>query len=154
MWEYHSRTPTPYNSSQSKKIDNNIQEQDKIVIYELTCNTCYMLYIGQMSRSLKQRYQECIRYIKHNEPQPAYAIHILNNKQEYGPINDTMILLKCTDKTTLLISYEQLYIISYHQHKQLIPEQHLGEHDTMYQLIYSLHNMSRLTRPTEQHKHN
>jgi len=70
MWEYPSRTPTHYNNSQSQKIDSNIQEQDKSGIYELTCNTCHMSYIGQMSHSLKQGYQEHIRYIrvKHNEP--------------------------------------------------------------------------------------
>jgi len=50
-----------------------------------------MSYIGQTSCSLKQRYQE---HTKHNEPQLAYALHILNNKHKYGPITDTMILLK------------------------------------------------------------
>jgi hypothetical protein len=29
-----------------------------------------------------------------NNPQSAYAQHILNNRHEYGPINDTMSLLK------------------------------------------------------------
>jgi len=50
------------------KIDSNIQEQDKSRIVELTCNTCHMSYIQQMSHSLKQRYQDHIRNIKHNEP--------------------------------------------------------------------------------------
>ena len=49
-----------------------------------------MSYIGQTSRSLLQRYKEYVRYIKQNNPQLPYALHILNNKQEYGPINDTM----------------------------------------------------------------
>jgi hypothetical protein len=94
------------------KRDNTILEQDKSRIYELTCNTCHMLYTGQTSCSLKQSYQEHIRYMKHNEPQSAYALHILNNKHEYGPIKDRMTLLKHVDKTTLLIPYEQLYIQS------------------------------------------
>jgi len=68
-----------------------------------------MSYNGQTSRSLKQRYQEHIRYIKNNEPQSAYALHILNNKHEYDPIKDTMTLMKHIDKTTLLIPYKQLY---------------------------------------------
>ena len=41
-----------------------------------------MSYIGQRSRSLKQRYQEHMKYTKHNDPQSAYALHILNNKSE------------------------------------------------------------------------
>jgi hypothetical protein len=60
------------------------------------------------------------------EPQLAHEIHITNNKHEYGPISDTMILLKYIDKTTLLIPYDQPYIQSYHHHKQLIPEQHIN----------------------------
>jgi hypothetical protein len=53
------------------KIVNNTQEQDKSGIYKLTCNTRKMSYVGQTSHSLKQRYQEHIRYIKHNDPQSA-----------------------------------------------------------------------------------
>jgi len=34
--------------------------------------------MGQNSQNLKQRYQEYIRYIKHNKPQLAYALHVLN----------------------------------------------------------------------------
>ena len=45
--------------------------------------------MGQTSRNLKQRYKEHIRYIKNNNPQSAYALHILNNQHEYGPIEKT-----------------------------------------------------------------
>jgi hypothetical protein len=55
---------TPYNSSG---------------IYMLSCITCNKAYVGQTSRSLKLRYKEHARYIKGNNPQSAYALHILNN---------------------------------------------------------------------------
>ena len=109
-----------------------------------------MSYSGQTSHSLKQRYQEHIIYIKHNDPQSAYVLHILHNKHEYGPINDTTTLLKHINKTILLIAFEQLHIQSYHQHKQLIPEQHKGKHNPMYQLIHDLHIMSLPTRLSNQ----
>ena len=80
-----------------------------------------------------------------------YALHILNNRDEYGPINDTMTLLKHIDKTTLLLPYEQLCIQSYQHHKQLIPEQHIGEHKPIYQLIYSLHSRSHPTTLNDQY---
>jgi len=44
-----------------------------------------MSYLGQINSILKQRYKEHIRYIRQNEPQSAYALHILNSKHEYGP---------------------------------------------------------------------
>jgi hypothetical protein len=71
--------PTPYNNSG---------------IYSLTCDTCKQAYVGQTSRSLKIRYQEHIRYINNNDPQSAYAQHILHSRHKYGPIDKTMTLLK------------------------------------------------------------
>jgi len=53
-------------------------------IYEVICVTSKLFYVGQTSHSLKQRYQEHIRYIQQNNLQSAYALHILNNKYEYG----------------------------------------------------------------------
>ena len=70
-------------------------------IYQLTCNTCNLSYVGQTSRSLNIRFQEHIRYIRYNNPQSAYALHILQNQHEYGPINSTMTLLKPLNNPSL-----------------------------------------------------
>jgi hypothetical protein len=67
------------------KLASNTQEQNMSGINKLRCNICQMSYIGQTSCSLKQRYQKHIRYIRHNEPQSAYALHILNNEHEMAP---------------------------------------------------------------------
>ncbi len=96
--------------------------QEKIGIYKLTCNTSELTYIGQTSRSLQQKYNEHIRYIKHNDPQSVYALHILNNRHEYGKITDTMTLLKHITDQTMLLPYEQMFIKSYHHHEHLIPD--------------------------------
>jgi len=128
-----------------------MQELNKNGIYKLRCNTRQMSYIGQTSRSLRQRHQEHIRYIRNNEPQSAYVQHILNNKHEHGPINNAITLLKHINKTSLLLPYEQLYIEIYHQHKQLISEQCTGEHNPIYLLIHDTFHMSLPTRPTDQY---
>jgi hypothetical protein len=52
----------------TKPRNDKFLEEDKGGIYELTCNTYHMSYIGWRTRSLRQRYQEHTRYIKHNEP--------------------------------------------------------------------------------------
>jgi len=62
------------------------------------------------------------RYIKNNDPQSAYALHILQNIHEYGSLKDTMSLLKPIHKTSMLIPYEQLLIQTFHQNGKLIPE--------------------------------
>ena len=85
--------------------------------------------------------------------QSAFAMHILNNKHEYGPINNTMILLKHINKISLLLPYQQLYIQTYHQHKQLMSAQYIGEHNPIYeyQLIHNTFNTSLPMRPANQY---
>jgi len=107
---------------------NHTHEHNRSGINKLTYNACKLLYIGQTSRNLKQRYQEHIRYIWNNGPQSAYAQHILKNQHEYGPITDTITLLKFEQKTSILIPYEQLYIQTYHPNGHLIPEQNTTNH--------------------------
>ena len=75
-------------------------EHEKSGIYKLTCNTCRLSYIGQTNRTLQQRYKEYTRYIKYNDPQ-AYALHILNNRHEYGTLTDTMKLIQHVTKPTM-----------------------------------------------------
>jgi len=110
-------------------------------IYSLSCSTCNKEYVGQTSRSLELRYKEHIRYIKYNNPQSAYALHILNNRHEYGPIDRTMTLLKPLKITSLLSPYEHCFIQSLHKAGKLISEQDPGPAHPLLQLAFnpSLH---------------
>ena len=102
-------------------------------VYQLTCNICNLLYVGQTSRSLKIRFQEQIRYIRYNNPQSAEALHILQNQHEYGQINSTMTLLKPLNNPSLLLPYERYCIQSLHQEGKRIPEQSPGETNPLFQ---------------------
>jgi len=53
--------------------------------------------------SLNIRFQERIRNITNNNPQSAYAQHILQNQHEYGQMNSIMTLLKPLNNPSLLI---------------------------------------------------
>jgi hypothetical protein len=75
------------------------------------CITCHRAHIGQTKLSLKLRYQEHIQYIRNNNPQSAYALHILNNRHEYGPMHNTMGTFKTDKKTNFLIPYEQIHSV-------------------------------------------
>jgi hypothetical protein len=88
------------------KIHETTQDHDKSGIYKLICTTCNRAYIGQTSRNLTLRYCEHIRYIKNNDSQSAYALHILQNIHEYGSLTETMSLLKPIQKTSMLIPCE------------------------------------------------
>jgi len=75
---------------------------DRPGTYSPSCLTCNKEYVSQTSRSLDLHYKEHIRYINYNNPQSAYALHILNNQHKYGPIDKTITLLKPLKITSLL----------------------------------------------------
>jgi hypothetical protein len=72
---------------------------------------------------------------------------------EYDPMHNTMERLKQINKPKFLIPYEQLYIQSHHNHKQLIPKQSSGEYNPMYQLVYDQQVVSNPTKPPDLHRH-
>jgi hypothetical protein len=71
---------------------------DKSGVYAISCVACGKAYVGQTSRSLSLRFKEHARYIRHNNPQSAYALHILQHQHEYRAIDKTMTLLKTCEK--------------------------------------------------------
>jgi hypothetical protein len=73
--------------------------------------------------SLNTRHKEHIRYISQNQTTSAYAVHILNNNHEYGPITETMRLLKHCKKSTTVNCWEDLFIQQYKEDNKLITEQ-------------------------------
>jgi len=87
-------------------------------IYQLTCSTCNLAYICQTSRDLKTRFHEHIRYIKNNNPQSVHAQHTLNNRHQFGTIDNIMTLLKPIHSQHLLTTNEQLYIRAFLSQKQ------------------------------------
>ena len=111
-------------------------DHKKSGIYKLQCRTCNKAYIGQTNRNLSIRYSEHIRYIKNNDPQSAYAQHILQNIHEYGTLTATMSLLKYIRNPTKLIPYEKLYIQTFHHQGNLISEQSASDTNPLFQLTF------------------
>jgi hypothetical protein len=64
-----------------------------------------------------------------------------------------MDILKQINKTKFLIPYDQLYIQSHHNHKQLIPEQNSDEYNPIYQLVYDQKVMPHNTKSPDPHPH-
>ena len=63
-------------------------------IYRLQCKTCNKSYVSQTGRSIEIKHREHNGYIKTNNPLSAYALHILNNRHEYGNPEHTIQLLQ------------------------------------------------------------
>ena len=114
-------------------------------IYKLKCNTCNKAYVGQSGRSIDIRHKEHIRYIRTNNPQSAYAMYILQNRQEYGTAEDTLQLLKSCRKSTPMNCWETLYMQIFNQHKILITEQQTGDINPLYEFA----NTTNIPPPTQ-----
>jgi len=117
---------------QLSKEKENINRINPNGMYKLQCNTCNRVYIGQTGISINIRYKDHIRYIKYNNPQSVYAAHILQNRHEYGPQQETLQLLKHCHKGTRMTSWENLYIQTHYIHGTLITEQQVNETNPLY----------------------
>jgi len=115
--------------------DHDIPPHKKWGIYQIKCNTCGRSYVGQTGLSLNVRFQEHIRYIRNNNPQSAYAQHILQNQHEYIQMNSIITLLKPLNNPNLLIPYEQYYIQTLYWENKLVPEQYPGETNPLLQMV-------------------
>jgi hypothetical protein len=76
-------------------------------------------------------------YIKYNNPQSAYALHILNNQHEYGPIEKTVTFFKPIQNSSLLTPYEHFFMQLLHKAGKLISEQNPGEPNPPLQLTFN-----------------
>jgi hypothetical protein len=97
-------------------------------IYEIKCN-----YVGQSGRPITTRHKEHIRYIKNNNPTSAYAVHILNNRHEYGTTENTLQLIKPCRKSSKMNYWENTYIQIYRQHGKLIKEQQVNKINPLFE---------------------
>ena len=99
-------------SKNNQDTDNPVDSthHNKSGIYQLTCRTCDKSYIGQTNRNIAVRYSEHSRYIRTNNPQSAYAEHILKNRHEYSSLLNIMKLIKHINRPSKLIPFEQLII--------------------------------------------
>ena len=69
------------------------------------------------------RHREHTRYIKTNNPISAYALHMLNNKHEYGNAGQTIQPLKSCTIGNKMNCQESFYIHIFQQQNSLIDEE-------------------------------
>jgi hypothetical protein len=63
-------------------------------------------------------------------------MHILVNKHEFGPAEETMKLLKPCRKCTKMNSWEALFMHIHDKQNILISEQHVADNDPLFNLAH------------------
>jgi hypothetical protein len=64
----------------------------------------------------------------------AYAMHILHNKHEFGPAEETLKLLKPSNKGIKMNCWEALYMNMRYKQDVLIPEQQVTDTNSLFDL--------------------
>jgi hypothetical protein len=72
----------------------------------------------------------------HTKTLNTYAIHILNNKREYGTADETLKLLKPCNKGLKMNCMESFYIQINRQHNRLITKELTGDYNPLYEQAY------------------
>jgi hypothetical protein len=93
----------------SIKKQNNSPDNESSV-YQLKCQNCSCVYIGQTGRNFKIRYKENIQDIKNNRSKTGFSQHILDTGHAYDKIENTMEILKFQEKGKYLDTLEKFHI--------------------------------------------
>jgi hypothetical protein len=88
------------------------------------------------------RYKEHLRYIRYNNPISAYAMHILNNRHDFGSTEET--LLKPCTKGTRMNCWDALFIHLHHRHHIPISEQEVTDTNPPFDLAYVPRDLQHL----------
>jgi hypothetical protein len=67
-------------------------------------------------------------------PISAYAMHILHNRHQFGPADETLKLLNPCSKGTKMNCLEALYMNMFYKQGLLIPEQHITDIKPLFDL--------------------
>lgn len=91
---------------------------EKSGIYQINCDTCDKLYIGQTRRQIMTRWKEHFSHIKFCRPEKSsVADHILETNHNISIKN--LSLLKTVNNKHYLDSLESIYIAKHDKHKLL-----------------------------------
>lgn len=91
-----------------------------------------ILMLGQTCRQLQIRFLEHHRYNKTNNPQRAYASHILDYQHKYGTVHVAMKIITSTHKGPCMNYLKNLQI--YREYGMLLIEQNVGEFNSLYEV--------------------
>lgn len=96
-------------------LDNGKAKEENIEksgIYEISCNECEKIYIGQTKRKIKTRFKEHISQIKQNHPTSAVALHMVNENHLTTTI-DNLKLKKIVNNNKKLDAWESILMTKY-----------------------------------------
>ena len=97
-------------------------------------NSCNRAYVGQSGRVISFRHKDHLPYIRNNNPLSPYAMHILHNRHQFGPADETLKLLTSCNKDIKMNCWEALYMNMHYKQGLLISEQQVTDTNQLFDL--------------------
>jgi hypothetical protein len=94
--------------------------------------------LDRLADGLGIRHKEHTWYIKTNNPVSAYALHILNNRHEYGNAEQTTELVKPCNKGIKMNYWESFFILILQKQNVLINKQKVNDLNPLYELAQDI----------------
>jgi len=79
-------------------------------MYQLTCPSCNMKYVGKTGKLFKVRFQEHLRVFKYGNKKSKFAQHLLENKHPIGPMENFIEIIHILNKCRMTDTLERYYI--------------------------------------------
>ena len=95
-------------------------------VYKLSCPDCNKAYVGQTGRNFITRLNEHKNAFKLNYRTSNFATHLIEELHSFGPIHNTMQILRCHTKSTHLNTLERFYTYA-----EYIKNNHLNDEHTI-----------------------
>jgi hypothetical protein len=117
----------------AKKLDNNPYNESGI--YQLKCQSCPKVCIGQTGRNFKTRFKEHVLDIKNNRSKTCFSHHILDTGHMYSNIENTMEILNLHEKGNYLNTLEKFHICKANNDNKLLNDNYTGIFNPIFELI-------------------
>jgi predicted GIY-YIG superfamily endonuclease len=108
---------------------------DQCGVYELKCNSCPKVYIGQTGRNFKTRFKEHIQDIGSNRTKTGYSQHIINTGYEYSNVENTLNVLNVEKNGAFLYTLEKFHIYKTQKTDNLLNENSIDIYNPIFKLL-------------------
>jgi hypothetical protein len=117
----------------TNKLDNNPYNESGV--YQLKCQSCPKVYIGQTGRNFKTRFKEHVLDIKNKRSKTGFSHHILGTGHIYGNIEKTMEILNLHEKGNCLNTLDKFHIYKANKDNKLLKENYTDIFNPIFELI-------------------
>jgi arginyl-tRNA--protein-N-Asp/Glu arginylyltransferase len=104
-------------------------------VYKLTCPDCSKAYVGRTGGGFRARFNEHRNTYRFNHRTSNFATHLIEESHSFGPIHNTIQILKRHTKGTHLNTIEQFYIYAEYVNNNHLNDKHTVSSNSIFEAL-------------------